>query len=408
MSLEKLKAKLEKDLKEIDEKGIVKREENVIVKILKCDGVKGNRYILKGEEDKEYIRMNSNSYLALGLNEEVKKSEEEAIKNFGVGPGAVRFISGTFSYHKELEERIAKFHNREDAIIFSSAYSCVLGTLYSLINEETIVISDELNHNCIINAIRLSKPKDKDIYKHLDINECEYKIKNFIGKGKRVLIITDGIFSMRGDFAPLDKLSEITKKYDKDFEDGIVLIADDSHGVGIFGDSGRGVEEYTKSRVDILIGTFGKAFGVNGGYAVTDKVLTDYLREKAPLYIYTNPITPGEAKAAIKSIDIIDSEEGRSMIKYVKNLAKKFRDGIKSLNLETIESDHPIVPLILRDTEKTKNLVRFLKENGVLVTGLNFPIVPKGEDTIRFQVTYEHTEYDIDFVLKLIKDFTLK
>lgn len=408
MSLEKLKAKLEKELKEIDEKGIVKRKENVIVKILKCDGVKGNRYILKGEEDKEYIRMNSNSYLALGLNEEVKKSEEEAIKNFGVGPGAVRFISGTFSYHKELEKRIAKFHNREDSIIFSSAYSCVLGTLYSLINEETIVISDELNHNCIINAIRLSKPKEKDIYKHLDINECEHKIKNFIGKGKRVLIITDGIFSMRGDWAPLDKLSEITEKYDKDFEDGIVLIADDSHGVGIFGDSGRGVEEYTKSRVDILIGTFGKAFGINGGYAVTNKVLTDYLREKAPLYIYTNPITPGEAKAAIKSIDIIDSEEGKSMIKYVKNLAKKFRDGIKSLNLETIESDHPIVPLILRDTEKTKNLVRFLKENGVLATGLNFPIVPKGEDTIRFQVTYEHTEYDIDFVLNLIKDFTLK
>lgn len=408
MSLEKLKAKLEKDLKEIDEKGIVKRKENVIVKILKCDGVKGNRYILKGEEDKEYIRMNSNSYLALGLNEEVKKSEEEAIKNFGVGPGAVRFISGTFSYHKELEERIAKFHNREDSIIFSSAYSCVLGTLYSLINEETIVISDELNHNCIINAIRLSKPKEKDIYKHLDINECEHKIKNFIGKGKRVLIITDGIFSMRGDWAPLDKLSEITKKYDKDFEDGIILIADDSHGVGIFGDSGRGVEEYTKSRVDILIGTFGKAFGVNGGYAVTNKVLTDYLREKAPLYIYTNPITPGEAKAAIKSVDIIDSEEGKSMIKYVKNLAKKFRDGIKSLNLETIESDHPIVPLILRDTEKTKNLVKYLKENGVLATGLNFPIVPKGEDTIRFQVTYEHTEYDIDFVLNLIKDFILK
>lgn len=408
MSLEKLKAKLEKDLKEIDDKGIVKRKENVIVKILKCDGVKGNRYILKGEEDKEYIRMNSNSYLALGLNEEVKKSEEEAIKNFGVGPGAVRFISGTFSYHKELEERIAKFHNREDSIIFSSAYSCVLGTLYSLINEETIVISDELNHNCIINAIRLSKPKEKEIYKHLDINECEHKIKNFIGKGKRVLIITDGIFSMRGDWAPLDKLSEITKKYDKDFEDGIILIADDSHGVGIFGDSGRGVEEYTKSRVDILIGTFGKAFGVNGGYAVTDKVLTDYLREKAPLYIYTNPITPGEAKAAIKSIDIIDSEEGKSMNKYVKNLAKKFRDGIKSLNLETIESDHPIVPLILRNTEKTKNLVKYLKENGVLATGLNFPIVPKGEDTIRFQVTYEHTEYDIDFVLNLIKDFTLK
>lgn len=407
MPLEKIKKKLSEELKEIDEKGIVKRKESVIVKVVKCDGVKGNRYILKGEEDKEYIRMNSNSYLALHLNEEVKRSEEEAIKSFGVGPGAVRFISGTYTVHRELEERLARFHNREDGIIFSSAYGCVLGTLYSLINEDTIVISDELNHNCIINAIRLSKPKEKDIYKHLNIDECEKKINCYIGKGKRVLIVTDGIFSMRGDFAPLDKLSSLTKKYDSYFEEGIVLIVDDSHGVGIFGESGRGVEEFTNSKVDILIGTLGKAFGINGGYLVSDKTIVDYLREKAPLYIYTNPITPGEAKAAIKSIDIIDSDYGKSMIKYVKNLAKKFREGLKKLGLETIESEHPIVPLILRDTEKTKNLVRFLREEGILATGLNYPIVPKGEELIRFQITYEHTEYDIDYVLEVIKKFIM-
>lgn len=408
MPLEKIKTKLTKDLKEIDEKGIIRRKEDIIVKIIKGDGKKGNRYILKGEENKEYIRMNSNSYLALGLNDDVKRNEEEAIKKLGAGPGAVRFISGTYIYHKELEERIAKFHNKEDSIIFSSAYSCVLGTLYSLIDEETIVISDELNHNCIINAIKLSKPKEKDIYKHLNIKECEEKIVSFIGKCKRVLIITDGIFSMRGDYAPIDKLSALTKKYNNEFEEGIILIADDSHGVGIFGDSGRGVEEYTNSKVDILIGTLGKAFGINGGYAATDKVLTDYLREKAPLYIYTNPITPGEANAAIKSIDIVDSDSGKSMIKNVRDLTKKFRDGIRSLNLETVESEHPIVPVILKDTEKTKNLVKFLKKNGVLATGLNYPIVPKGEDTIRFQITYEHTEYDIDYVLDLIKNFMKK
>ncbi|HPB33382.1 MAG TPA: aminotransferase class I/II-fold pyridoxal phosphate-dependent enzyme, partial [Caldisericia bacterium] len=342
------------------------------------------------------------------IHEHLSQFEEEAIKKFGAGPGAVRFISGTYIYHKELEERIAKFHNKEDSIIFSSAYSCVLGTLYSLIDEETIVISDELNHNCIINAIKLSKPKEKDIYKHLNIKECEEKIVSFIGKCKRVLIITDGIFSMRGDYAPIDKLSALTKKYNNEFEEGVILIADDSHGVGIFGDSGRGVEEYTNSKVDILIGTLGKAFGINGGYAATDKILTDYLREKAPLYIYTNPITPGEASAAIKSIDIVDSDSGKSMIKNVRDLTKKFRDGVKSLNLETVESEHPIVPVILKDTEKTKNLVKFLKKNGVLATGLNYPIVPKGEDTIRFQITYEHTEYDIDYVLDLIKNFMKK
>lgn len=408
MPLNKLKISLEEKIREIDEKGIVKRKENIIQDIIKCDGIKGNRYILKGEEGKEYIRMNSNSYLALHLNERVKRKEEEAIKKFGVGPGAVRFISGTYEPHKELEERISKFHLREDAIIFSSAYGCVVGTLFSLIDEETFVISDELNHNCIINGIRLSKPKEKDIYKHLDYNECEEKIQKRIGKAKKVLIITDGVFSMRGDYAYLDKLQEIAYRYDKDFEEGVILIVDDSHGVGIFGDNGRGTEEVFNTKVDILIGTFGKAFGVNGGYLVSDKIIVDYLREKAPFYIYTNPITPGEANAIIESINIIDSEEGKGMLRYVKELAKKFREGIIALGLETTKSEHPIVPLIIRDTEKTKNLVQYLRENGILSTGLNFPIVPRGEELIRFQITYEHTEYDINYVLGVIKNFFQK
>lgn len=408
MPLDRLKASLEEKIKEIDEKGIVKRKESVILEIKKCDGIKGNRYILKGEENKEYIRMNSNSYLALHLNERVKQKEEEAIKKFGVGPGAVRFISGTYEPHKMLEERISKFHSRDDAIIFSSAYGCVLGTLFSLIDEETFVISDELNHNCIINGIRLSKPKEKDIYKHLNVDECEEKIKNFIGKAKKVLIITDGVFSMRGDYAPLDRLQELANKYDKEFEEGVILIVDDSHGVGIFGESGRGTEEVLKTKVDILIGTFGKAFGVNGGYLVSDRIIVDYLREKAPLYIYTNPITPGEANAIIESINIIDSDLGKGMINYVRELAKKFREGIISLGLETTKSEHPIVPLIIRDTQKTKELVKYLRENGVLSTGLNFPIVPKGEELIRFQISYEHTEYDINYVLDVIKNFFSK
>lgn len=408
MPLDRLKASLEEKIKEIDEKGIVKRKESIILEIKKCDGIKGNRYILKGEENKEYIRMNSNSYLALHLNERVKQKEEEAIKKFGVGPGAVRFISGTYEPHKALEERISKFHNREDAIIFSSAYGCVLGTLFSLIDEETFVISDELNHNCIINGIRLSKPKEKDIYKHLNVDECEEKIKNFIGKAKKVLIITDGVFSMRGDYAPLDILQDLANKYDKEFEEGVILIVDDSHGVGIFGESGRGTEEVLKTKVDILIGTFGKAFGVNGGYLVSDRIIVDYLREKAPLYIYTNPITPGEANAIIESINIIDSDLGKGMINYVRELAKKFREGIISLGLETTKSEHPIVPLIIRDTQKTKELVKYLRENGVLSTGLNFPIVPRGEELIRFQISYEHTEYDINYVLDVIKNFFSK
>lgn len=166
-------------------------------------------------------------------------------------------------------------------MIFSSAYSAMMGIFAPLISKESIAISDELNHNCIINALRLSRPKVKEIYKHLDMKDLEEKIRNNIGQGKRVVIVTDGIFSMRGDYAPLDKISELAKKYDAEFEEGITLIVDDSHGVGAFGKTGRGTEEYTNSDgVDVLIGTLGKALGVNGGYVASTATIIKYLRKR--------------------------------------------------------------------------------------------------------------------------------
>ena len=184
--------------------------------------------------------------------------------------------------YRELERKLAEFHGREDCIIFSSAYSTVMGILTPLITGDSIVISDELNHNCIINAIRLARPKEKLIYKHLDMIELENQIKYSRGNAKRLIIVTDGIFSMRGDYAPLDVIMRLANEYDKDFEENILVVVDDSHGVGAFGNTGRGTEEYTGAKVDILIGTLGKAFGVNGGYLVGSKTLIRYLREKAP------------------------------------------------------------------------------------------------------------------------------
>ncbi len=405
MALERIKKVLAEEIDELKRKGTAKGKEFIITGIKKPENGKGPRYFLKGKGDQEFIRMNSNSYLGLSLREELIEVEEKTAREFGVGPGAVRFISGTFAPHRELEKRLARFHGREEAMIFSAAYVTVIGVLASLITKESIVISDELNHNCIINAIRLSRPKDKKIYKHLDMKDLEDKIKESIGAAKRVIVVTDGIFSMRGDYAPLNRIMELANKYDSEFEENILVVVDDSHGVGAFGETGRGTEEYTGARVDLLIGTLGKAFGVNGGYVVSDETLITYLREKAITYIYSNPITPAEAACALKAVDILDSDKGREILSYLRELTKRFEKGLKDLGFEIIESDHPIVPLLVRDTERTSHLVNYLIENGVLATGLNYPVVPRGDETIRFQINGDHTPEDIDTVLNILKKY---
>jgi len=404
MSLKKLEKVLQVTLDDLEKEGRLKGKELVITDIRKAKGEQGPRYFLKGREGKPFIRMNSNSYLGLSLKKEIISPGKESTRQFGTGPGAVRFISGTFQIHRKLEQKLAHFHHRDDAIIFSSAYATVVGILAPLISPGTVVISDELNHNCIINAIRLSKPADKKIYKHLNMTDLEMEIQKSINEAKRVIIVTDGIFSMRGDYAPLPKISELSQKYQDKFSEGIVVLVDDSHGVGCFGATGRGTEEYTGAEgVDILVGTLGKAFGVNGGYAVSSQTVITYLRENAPLYIYSNPISPAEAAEAHHSLEMMESDEGYIILDHLKRITKRFETGLKELGYEIIESDHPIVPLMVRDTKKTAQLVSFLIENGILATGLNYPIVPKGDEEIRFQVNADHTPYDIDTVLEVLR-----
>ncbi len=410
MGIERLKNALGAELDELFNKGTAKGKEDIFAGVIKPDGEKGPRYLLKGHGEKEFLRMNSNSYLGMSLEDDVIKAEEKASREFGVGPGAVRFINGTFKPHRDLEKKLAEFHGREDAMIYSAAYATIIGAIAALTSKETIIISDELNHNCIINAIRLSRPMDKKIYKHNDMEQLETYIEESVSSGaRRLLIITDGIFSMRGDFPPLDKITAFADKYEKEFPEGIVVMVDDSHGVGAFGETGRGTEEYTGAgKVDVLIGTLGKAFGVNGGYVASSETVTRYLREKAITYIYSNPITAGESAAALKVLEFLDSEAGRERLKHLRGLTRKFEDGLKEMSFEIIESAHPIVPLMVRDTEKTTDIVKFLKENGVLATGLNFPVVPEGDQTIRFQVNGNHTGYDIEYALSVLADYRKK
>src|SRR5688572_3417655 len=270
MPLDRISEVLAKAVAGLEEAGTAKGRESVVVRVLPPAGERGPRFLLDGEGDREFIRLNSNSYLGMGLRPEVIQAEERGTAEFGAGPGAVRFISGTYAPHVELERRLAQFHRREAAMAFSSAYATVVSTLVPLVTDTTVLISDALNHNCIINAMKLARPLDKVVYPHLDLEALDKALADFAGKAKRAVVVTDGIFSMRGDHAPLDRIMDIARRHDGGYDENVVVVVDDSHGVGAFGETGRGVEEYTSSDpVDVLVGTLGKAFGVNGGYVTS-------------------------------------------------------------------------------------------------------------------------------------------
>ncbi len=405
MPVKNLNSALKQALSELKAKGTAKGEEMIITAVKPAEGKRGPRYYVEGEGDKGFIKMNANSYLGMSLRKDVIEAEEDAAKKFGAGPGSVRFISGTYAAHIALEKKLATFLDREAAMLFSSAYVTSMGVVVPLTTSETVFVSDELNHNCIIQSMRLSRPASKAIYKHNDMADCEARLKESIGKGKRVLVVTDGIFSMRGDNAPLDELVEICKKYDAQFEEGVISVVDDSHGIGALGKTGRGTEEYLNTKVDVLIGTLGKAFGINGGFVTGSATIIEYLRETAPMYIYSNPITCSEASAAMKAVEILDSPEGLKILEHLGRMTRRFEDGIKAAGYETIEGPHPVVPLMVRDTQKTNEIVKHLTANGVLATGLNFPVVPKGDEEIRFQVCADHTEADIDYVIGVLREY---
>ncbi len=401
-----LKKLLDARLAAMAESGRLKGKESVIRGIVPRAEGRGPRYLIEGEGDTPFLRMNSNSYLGMALRSEVVAAEEAAAASYGTGPGAVRFISGTWSPHVALERRLAAFHGRTAAVVFSSAYAAVMGLVPPLITDKTAVISDELNHNCIINAIALARPAEKHIYKHLDTGELERRLEAASKSCARAIVVTDGIFSMRGDHAPLDRIMALARAHDGAFAENAIVVVDDSHGVGAFGRTGRGTEEYTASGpADLLVGTLGKAFGVNGGYAVAEETVIRYLRETSPFYIYSNPITSAEAAAAHAAIDILDGPAGIPLLEHLRAMTARFKAGLVKLGLETLPGEHPVVPLMLRDTARTSALVAHLRREGVLATGLNYPVVPRGDEEIRFQISADHTVADIDAALQALARF---
>lgn len=396
---------LDARLDEMTRSGRLKGAESAIRGVVPARDGFGPRYLLESESE-PFLRMNSNSYLGMALRAEVIEAEERAAAACGTGPGAVRFISGTWSTHQALERRLAAFHGRGAAMLFSSAYATVMGSLPPLVGEKTAVISDELNHSCIINAIALARPAEKHIYKHLDMGELERVLVAAAKTCTRAIIVTDGIFSMRGDHAPLDKIVTLARAHDGAFTENAIVMVDDSHGVGAFGATGRGTEEYTKApAADLLVATLGKAFGVNGGYVVADPTIIRYLREVSPFYVYSNPITPAEAAAAHRAVDLLDSTAGAAMLAHLRAMTARFKEGLIRLGFETLPGEHPVVPLMLRDTARTAAAVAHLRRNHVLATGLNYPVVPRGDEEIRFQISADHTQADIDAALTALGAF---
>jgi len=405
MALTQLDQSLQAEIDRLKEEGRAKPPERIITGYHPPEGGWGPRYSLSGQEQR-FLRMNSNSYLSLSNHPELIAAADAATHACGVGPGAVRFIDGTFSYHVALEERIARFVGKEAAKIFNSAYTSNCGLALTIGNQKTHWIGDQLNHNSIIRAMRIAgvPSGSKGIYAHNDMKDLK-RCLDAVGENiDRVVVIFDGIFSMRGDYAPIDKIMAITDRYAGKFKDGVITVVDDSHGIGAYGATGRGTAEYAGRTPDIVIGTFGKAFGVNGGFIAASRTVIEAVRQKADTYIYTNPLSVADCAAATKALDICDSAEGLTLLDNLRLRTRQFREGLTKLGLESIPGLHPVVPLLVRDTAKTHALVKHLFAHGVLVVGLTFPVVPKGDETIRFQVNAAHTAKDIDLVLDILKE----
>lgn len=392
---------LKSELKRVDRAFVAKRKENVIESFSSDISPAA---VIKG---KKYSIFNSNDYLGLRFANELRIAEEKASRQYGTGPGAVRFISGTFSLYKQLEKAIARFHKREDGMVFSSAFAANLAVIAclakgqskdSLVNSDTLIISDELNHRSIIDGVRVTGlgKEQKQIYKHLNYESLQEILKENIGTFKRVLVLTDGIFSMLGESADIGQLEKVCRKYDSKYSEGVILITDDSHGVGAFGKHGRGCEEKSMGKSDLLVGTFGKAFGSDGGYVVGDKIVIDYLRESASTYIYSNSISPGTAGSALAAVKLVDSGKGKKLIKQLNENIVLFKNLMKQSGFVfAADSTHPIQPVLIADPVKTKALTDKLFEMRILVTNINYPVVPKGKDEIRVQINAGMTKQDI-------------
>lgn len=379
---ESIQKRIIKELDEVKSSGRYKNE-RVITSMQKSE-ITVNNY--------KVLNFCSNNYLGLASNSQVIDQAKQTLDSHGFGMASVRFICGTQNIHKELENKISEFLNKEDTILYAAAFDANGGLFEPIFNEQDAIISDELNHASIIDGIRLCKAK-RFRFKHNDMIDLEKKLIDSYDSRNRI-IVTDGVFSMDGTIAQLDKICELAEKYDA------LVMSDECHSTGFIGPTGKGVPEElgVLDKVDIITGTLGKALGgASGGFTSGPKEIIDLLRQKSRPYLFSNTLAPSIVGASLKAFELLNEDD--SHLKKLKKNTKYFREKILSLGFDIKPGNHPIVPVMLYDDHLAQKMSDELLKLGIYVIGFFYPVVPKGQARIRVQISAAHTKEDIDMAL---------
>ena len=368
------------------------KEQHLYNNILTIESPIGPEIVING---KKVLNFCSNNYLGLANHPKLKEAAKAAIDKFGIGPAAVRTIAGTTSLHKELEKKLAEFKKAEAVITFQSGFVANLAVIPALVGEGDFIFSDELNHASIIDGCRLTKAVVTR-YAHIDPSDLEEKLKAAPKEGKK-LVITDGVFSMDGDIAPLDKIYEVTSKY------GAMLMVDDAHGEGVLGESGRGIVDHFKlhGKVDIEVGTMSKGFGVVGGMAAGKLELIEWLSQRGRPFLFSSAMTVPDVGACIAAVELL--ENSGDLVKKLWENADYMRAGLKKLGFDTGKSVSPIIPLMLGEAELAQNMSKALFENGLFAKAIAYPTVPQGKARIRIMNSAGHSKEHLDMALKIFE-----
>ncbi len=370
------------------------KEKGMYTKIRVLESEQGAWVVING---KRMLNLSSNNYLGLISKKGIKEKAKEAIDRFGVGSGAVRTIAGTNLLHTELEKKLAEFKGAEAVILLQSGILANMATIPLIVGEEDLIFSDELNHASIIDGCRLSKAKIVR-YKHIDMNDLKDKLEEYKDHSGRKLIVTDGVFSMDGDIAPLPEIVELAEKYNA------ITMVDDAHGEGVLGKGGRGILNHfhLEGKVDIDVGTLSKAFGVIGGYVAGSKTLIEYMKQRARPFLFSTSITPADTAALIEAVDILTKSD--ELVNKLWENSKYIKEKFKNAGFDIGHSQTPITPVIIGDEKKTSKMADRLNEEGVFVQGITYPTVPLGKARIRVMVSASHSKEDLDFgIEKFIK-----
>lgn len=345
------------------------------------------------EARKDVLVLSSNNYLGLADHPEVIAAGKEALNHYGAGTASVRFICGTFTVHRELEQALAALHRAEASITYPSCWQANTGVIPALTGPEDVIVADALNHASLIDGCRMSKAR-RLIYQHADMQDLRAKLEE-AKDARRILVITDGVFSMEGDIAPLPDILQLCRKY------GAALLVDDCHGVGAVGEYGRGTAEYfgLEGEVDITTGTLGKALGgAAGGYVASSRPLVDYLHQVSRPQLFSNALPATVAASAHKAVDILNKEPQR--LQRLRTVTHKLREGLKQRGFKPLEGDSAIVPIIIGPTADAIALSKALFEEGIFITGFGYPVVPEGTARLRIQACATLTDDDIAFALE--------